>query len=107
LRLATEIMGKVRFADLSCPVTIRNLSQQGACIECVEKIADGQLIRLESADLDPVYAKVRWRKGTVYGLVFEDTLTLERLAEIVAQAAYDEAERVEREAREKALANDR
>jgi hypothetical protein len=107
LRLATEIVGKIKFADLTCPVTIRNLSQQGACIECVERIAVEQLIRLEGDLLDPVYAKVRWRKGTVYGLVFEDTLTLERLAEIVAQAAYDEAERMEREAQDKSLANDR
>lgn len=95
LRLATEIMGKVTFADVRCPVRIRNLSQQGACIECGERIALQQLIRLESDDLEPVYAKVRWRKGNVYGLVFEETLTLERLAEIVAQAAYDEAERQE------------
>lgn len=107
LRLATEIVGRVKFADLICPVTIRNLSQQGACIECAERLAINQAILLDSADLDPVYAKVRWRKGTVYGLVFEDTLTLERLAEIVAQAAYDELERQEQEAQAAAGANDR
>jgi hypothetical protein len=106
LRLATEIMGRITFADIACPVTIRNLSQQGACIECAERMAVGQLIRLDSELLDPVYAKVRWRKGTVYGLVFEDTLTLERLAEIVAQAAYDEIERLEQEGKA-AGANDR
>lgn len=99
LRLATEIVGMVRFADMTFPVTIRNLSQQGACIECFPRIALEQLIRLEGDDLEPVFAKVRWRKGTVYGLVFEETLTLERLAEIVAQAAFDEAERQEEAAR--------
>lgn len=106
LRLATEIMGKVKFADINCAATIRNLSQQGACIECPERMAVGQLIRLESEMLDPVYAKVRWHKGAVYGLVFEDTLSLDRLAEIVAQAAYDEMERQEREALAAESAND-
>jgi hypothetical protein len=106
LRLATEIVGKVKFADIHCAATIRNISQQGACIECPEQMALGQLIRLESDMLDPVYAKVRWRKGAVYGLVFEDTLSLERLAEIVAQGAYDEMERQEREARAAEGAND-
>lgn len=106
LRLATEMTGKIKFADLSFPVTIRNLSQQGACIECGERLAVDQAIRLESDDLEPVYAKVRWRKGMVHGLVFEDTLTLERLAEVVAQAAYDEVERLEQAARGAAGAND-
>jgi len=106
LRLSTEMMGKVSFADVRSPVTIRNLSQQGACIECAERIALEQLIQLESDDLEPVYARVRWRKGTVYGLVFVETLSLERLAEIVAQAAYDEAERQEQAALAAAGAND-
>ena len=39
---------------------------------------------LESDELEPVYAKVCWRRELDYGLVFEETLSYMRLAKIVA-----------------------
>ncbi|HSG35560.1 MAG TPA: PilZ domain-containing protein [Sphingomonadaceae bacterium] len=95
LRLETQLQGSLRFSDINCDVTIRNLSQQGACIESEEVLAVHQLVRIEAEDLEPIFAKVRWRKANIYGLVFEETLGLARLAEIVAQANVadnDEAE---------------
>ena len=84
LRLRTVLEGTLSFGGLTCPATIRNISQQGAGIECREKLAISQLVRLETDELEPVFAKVCWRKGIDYGLVFEDTISHARLAKIVA-----------------------
>ena len=84
LRLRTVLEGTLRFGGLTCAATIRNLSQQGAGIECREKLAVAQLVRLETDELEPVFAKVCWRRGIDYGLVFEETISHERLAKIVA-----------------------
>lgn len=86
LRLNTVLEGKLTVGIDTHLITIRNLSQQGAGIECPHQLAIEQLVKLESDDLPPVYAKVRWRNGKEYGLVFEETLSFERLAAIVAQA---------------------
>jgi hypothetical protein len=42
------------------------------------------LVKLDSEDLEPVFAKVRWRKSNIYGLVFLETLSLGRLAAIAS-----------------------
>jgi hypothetical protein len=91
LRLRTVLEGTLSFGGLSCPVTIRNISQQGAGIECREKLAIEQLVKLETDELEPIFAKVRWRKGLDYGLVFEETLNHARLARIVASSGQFEA----------------
>jgi len=106
LRLETAIVATVSFADVRAPAIIRNISQQGSCIECTERMAVQQLVKIESEELDPVYAKVCWRKNNIYGLVFEDTLSLDRLAEVVAQGARDEMARLEAAARAAAIADD-
>jgi hypothetical protein len=87
LRLRTVLEGTLSFGGLTCPATIRNLSQQGAGIECREKLAIEQLVRLQSDELDPIFAKVCWRRDIHYGLVFEETLSHARLAAIVASSA--------------------
>ena len=84
LRLRTVLEGTLTYGGLTRPTTIRNISQQGAGIECRERLAIEQLVRLQTDELEPVYAKVCWRNGIAYGLVFEETLSLERLARIVA-----------------------
>jgi len=86
LRLEIELEGMATFAGIRSPVRIRNLSQQGACVQCAEHMAVGQLLKVETGDLEPTFARVRWRRVPLYGLVFEDTLSLERLATIVAQS---------------------
>lgn len=93
LRLRTVLEGTLSYGGLTCPATIRNISQQGAGIECREKLAIEQLVRLETDELEPVFAKVCWRKGIEYGLVFEDTISHARLASIVANAqTFDRAD---------------
>jgi hypothetical protein len=87
LRLRTVLEGTLSFGGLTCPATIRNISQQGAGIECRQKLAVAQLVRLETDELEPVFAKVCWRNGIDYGLVFEETISHQRLAKIVAASA--------------------
>ena len=84
LRLRTVLEGTLSFGGLCCTVAIRNISQQGVGIECREKLAVEQLVKLETDELEPIFAKVCWRKGIDYGLVFEETLSFLRLAKIVA-----------------------
>jgi hypothetical protein len=84
LRLRTVIEGTLSFGGLTCHVAVRNISQQGAGIECRDKLAIEQLVKLETDELEPIFAKVCWRDGIEYGIVFEETLSYMRLAKIVA-----------------------
>lgn len=62
-----------------------NLSQQGARIECENLLAIEQSIRLEGGGLREIRAKVRWRSGSQYGVVFDDTFSLNDLALLAAR----------------------
>jgi hypothetical protein len=74
-RAATVIAG----ASIS-PATLRDLSQKGGRIEAPCHIAVDPQIRLEVDGMRQVYAKVRWRRQNVYGLVLDDTFRLDELA---------------------------
>ena len=67
---------------------VENLSQQGARIACDGLLAIDQNIRIEAPSLigevREVRAKVRWRRDSRYGLVFDDTFTLGDFARIAA-----------------------
>jgi hypothetical protein len=66
--------------------TIRNISLQGAQIECDGRLAIDQRLRLSGKALPEIVTKVRWRKGSHYGLVFDTTFQFADLARIVASA---------------------
>lgn len=72
-----------------CTAMIENLSQQGAQLECNGLFAIDQNLRLEGGGIAPelreIRAKVRWRRGTRYGLVFDDTFTLADFAKLIAR----------------------
>jgi hypothetical protein len=82
-RLRTDIAAELICDQIPYPVTVRNLSQQGAGIECEERFAQNRLVRLEIDGLPQLYAKVRWHCGNDCGLVFETTLSFEALADAV------------------------
>lgn len=65
--------------------TILNLSQQGARLESDALLSIDQAIVLEGPDLGDIRAKVRWRKGREYGLVFDDTFSLQNFACLAAR----------------------
>jgi|KBSSwiStaDraftv2_1062776.scaffolds.fasta_scaffold04071_16 hypothetical protein len=64
------------------PVTVRDLSQQGARLDCAEQLALDRRFRLEIRGLDAINSKVRWRRPQAAGLVFEDTFRLEDFARL-------------------------
>jgi hypothetical protein len=86
LRINTLIEGVVGINTIEHCMTVRNISQQGACIDCREELEIGQRITIETETLWPIRARVRWRIATIYGLVFDEPLSCEHLAEIVADA---------------------
>jgi hypothetical protein len=69
--------------------TVVNLSQQGACFSCEGLYAINQALRVECTEqgggFGEVSAKVRWRRDSEYGVVFENTLTLEEFAILAAK----------------------
>ena len=64
---------------------VLNLSQQGARMESEALLAIDQAVGLEGLDDRKLRAKVRWRKGLEYGLVFDDTFSLEGFALLAAR----------------------
>ncbi len=65
--------------------TVRDLSPQGAGIETSRYLAIGQRVKLEGEGFPATIAKVCWRSGADYGLVFEQVFTLEGLAVLAAR----------------------
>lgn len=66
--------------------TIRNISLQGAQVECATRLALDQRLRLSSKILPEIVTKVRWRNGAFYGLVFDNTFQFADLARIAGFA---------------------
>ena len=91
-QLRLGITFEVELASLAGRVRaeVVNLSQQGARIECDSLLAIDQPVRLCSALLPEVRARVRWRRKREYGLVFDDTFSLSQLAVFAAGAQCPE-----------------
>lgn len=84
IRINLAIAGTLANLSASEPVTIHDISQQGAKLTSASRFAIDQRVRLSAPGLPEVNAKIRWRDGTSYGLVFEDTLQFGDLARIAA-----------------------
>lgn len=84
LRLGIEFPVAVRTLTQRSAATIKNISQQGARIECDALLAIDQTVRVESEDMREVRAKIRWRRDRDYGVVFDDTFTLGDFAQLAA-----------------------
>lgn len=63
---------------------LRNISLQGAQVECGSRLAIEQRLRLKGPCLPEVETKVRWRHGSNYGLIFDSLLQFADLARIAA-----------------------
>ena len=89
LRLGLCFPVRLSTLAMSCEAVVENLSQQGARIECSALLAIDQSVRIEAPDasgtLRDVRAKVRWRRGQHYGLVFDDTFALGDFARLAAR----------------------
>ena len=80
LRLNVSFKVELTFLGGRVRAQVVNLSQQGARIECDSLLAIEQPLRLCSGPLPEVRARVRWRSEREYGLVFDDTFSLNQLA---------------------------
>jgi hypothetical protein len=80
IRLRVTLDGVVHSGKEAVPVTIHDISQQGAGLTCDKWLLRNELIRIETAILPPTYAKVRWRDHPRYGVIFEQIFQLEDLA---------------------------
>lgn len=77
---ATLTVGQAK--HLAC---VRNLSQQGARLECNTVLAIDQLVSLDGEGLKDIQAKVRWRRDSQFGVVFENTFSLNDFAILLAR----------------------
>lgn len=86
VRLAVDVPVQVSGRVLApVPALIRNLSQQGARIDCDAHLALDQIVQISGDGLPDLSARVRWRKGTAYGLVLDRTFRFEELAHLLWQ----------------------
>ena len=63
---------------------LKNISLQGAQVECEHRLAIDQRLRMSGKCLPEIVTKVRWRHGTTYGLVFDTLFQFADLARIAA-----------------------
>ena len=84
VRVNIAFEARMASAGEEAVVQVCDLSQQGAKVISEHHWAIAQRVRLSARGLPEVNAKVRWRRGTTYGLVFEDTFQLGDLARIIA-----------------------
>lgn len=101
LRLRISLPAMLHSGGSACPVSFRDISQQGACIECDKWLMMNELVRIDTGVLPSIYAKVRWRSQPRYGLIFEHPFRLDELARVSAPLqlaeAVEQAEAVEPE----------
>lgn len=85
VRLHLELAATLSSLGGTFNATIRNISQQGALVECNHRFALQQKVRLDSKGLPTIRAVIRWRRDNEYGLTFDDTFQFAELARIAAQ----------------------
>ena len=84
VRLKLQLPALISCHGTTAGVVIRNISQQGALVESPLRLAIDQRLRLEADNLPVIQASVRWRKGSDFGLVFDDTFQFGELAKLAA-----------------------
>jgi hypothetical protein len=84
IRLNLEMPARLAGLTGRYDATIRNISLQGAQIECDARLAIDQRLRLSSDCLPEIVTKVRWRHLKLYGLIFDNTFQFADLARIAA-----------------------
>jgi hypothetical protein len=80
IRMTIEREATVFANGQTYQVAVRDISQQGACIELPVRLMMRQGLRIELSGFPPIYAKVCWRQVPRHGLVFDKGFLLEELA---------------------------
>jgi len=82
IRIAVDIPATVKSLGSKVDVVIRDLSHEGAQIECDRKFSMDQQVRIAIPLMGEVYAKIRWRRHPSYGLAFVETFRFEDIAKV-------------------------
>lgn len=85
MRMAIELPAVLASGNDRGQAILRNLSQQGARLEADRPWAQDQLLHLSIAGLPTIHAKVRWRKGTTHGLVFDNCFAFRDFVLVLAR----------------------
>lgn len=80
IRVRLERPATIHSGARSWPVLIRDISQQGACIETPERLLLRQLVKIDIPGFPQIYAKVCWRQEPRHGLALETSFSMEELA---------------------------
>jgi hypothetical protein len=83
LRVAVEAVCELSIGDRWSEATLCNVSQHGAMIKTVERLALSQRLTIGIPGTRGIAARVCWRSGDRYGLSFEDTFQFGELASMV------------------------
>lgn len=83
IRIRLGLSGTISVGRVASRVTILDLSQSGACIQCDATVPVQQLVHLAIGGLAPRIAHIRWRDGHAHGLVFQQSFGLAELARLV------------------------
>lgn len=85
IRLKTDAEAIIFSGSQQIRAMLRDISQQGACIECPERLMLRQSVRVETFGFPPLHAKVVWRQQPRHGLVFDRGFLMEELAQNMAK----------------------
>jgi len=80
IRLNVDKPVLLQSGALNQAVTLRNISQGGACVSSPQRLTLHQSVQINVQGLEPIFAKICWRTMPLHGLVFERNYTIEELA---------------------------
>ncbi len=80
LRVNLHQTARIALHQGDMTVTLINLSQQGACIDCEAHLLLHQRLRIDILTHTSLFAKVIWRKYPHYGLVLDEVFSMSDLA---------------------------
>lgn len=81
LRIEADCAATLTADGEASAAVIRNISREGARIDCESPLALGQQVRVDADGWPPILATVCWRSRPAYGLIFRQVFTIEDLAQ--------------------------
>ena len=89
LRLKRPVPVMLMTDGLAMPAHLCDISQHGAALSFERRLAIGQQVRIVTPHLPELTARVRWRRGRLHGIVFQEGFRLDALAEVAARMQLD------------------
>jgi len=84
-RVLLELSGVLYSDGVKTQISLRDISQRGAAIDCPAWLMIDETVRIECPELPTIRAKVRWRRPPRYGLVLERIFSLADLAKVCSE----------------------